>query len=469
MSKKFRTAVCLAAIVSVTGCATTSPMLQPSIVMAQRYDEPTSASAAAVAPDWWQRFGSPELQSLVDAALAGSPDLAMAMERVRQAEAQVAIAGASLFPTLDLGFGTSRKASGGDAGSRTTDASSTTLSVSYEVDVWGRNAAGVRGANDALRGSMYDRDAARLTLVSGVATGYFQLLSLRSRLALARDSLEIAERVQALVATRARNGVATQLDVERQDATVLAQRAALLPLERQERQTLAALAVLIGRTPQGFDVAAAEIDTLQVPVIDPGLPAELLVRRPDIASAEARLAGANADLGAARAALLPRIQLTGAAGVSSAALMTIVGGPGSAVSLALSVLQPIFDGGRLRGQVRVAESVERELVESYRKTILTALGEVESALVAASRVAQQETLQAEVLAKARNAQRLAEVRYREGADDLLTVLDAQRSLFDAQDRLAQLRLERLEAAIDLSKALGGGWHAGDADLAVAKS
>jgi outer membrane protein TolC len=153
MSKKFRTAVCLAAIVSVTGCATTSPMLQPSIVMAQRYDEPTSAGAAAVAPDWWQRFGSPELQSLVDAALAGSPDLAMAMERVRQAEAQVAIAGASLFPTLDLGFGTSRKASGGDAGSRTTDASSTTLSVSYEVDVWGRNAAGVRGANDALRGT----------------------------------------------------------------------------------------------------------------------------------------------------------------------------------------------------------------------------------------------------------------------------------------------------------------------------
>jgi NodT family efflux transporter outer membrane factor (OMF) lipoprotein len=404
----------------------------------------------------------------VDAALAGSPDLAMAMERVRQAEAQVGIAGASLFPTIDLGFGTSRKASGGDAGSRTSDASSTTLSVSYEVDLWGRNAAGVRGANEALRGSTYDRDAARLTLISGVAGGYFQLLSLRSRLALARDNLAIAERVQALVATRARNGVATQLDVERQDATVLAQRAALMPLEQQERQTLAALAVLIGRTPQGFDVASTGIADLQAPVIDPGLPAELLVRRPDIAAAESRLAGANADLTAARAALLPRIQLTGAAGVSSAALMTILGGPSTAISAALSLLQPIFDGGRLRGQVSVAQSVERELVESYRKVILTALGEVESALVAASRVAQQEALQAEVLARTQNALRLAEVRYREGADDLMTVLDAQRSLFDAQDRLAQIRLGRLQGSVDLFKALGGGWNAADANVVAGK-
>jgi len=226
--------------------------------------------------------------------------------------------------------------------------------------------------------------------------------------------------------------------------------------------------VLIGRTPQGFDIASSGTAELQVPLIDPGLPVELLVRRPDIASAESRLAGANADLAAARAALLPSIQLTGAAGVSSAALMTILGGPSTAVSLAMSVLQPIFDGGRLRGQVRVAESVERELVESYRKVILTALGEVESALVAASRVAQQETLQADVLAKARNALRLAEVRYREGADDLMTVLDAQRSLFDAQDRLAQVRLQRLQGAVDLFKALGGGWNAGDTNLVAAK-
>jgi NodT family efflux transporter outer membrane factor (OMF) lipoprotein len=457
MRSKFRLTVCAALVIALTGCATTSPLLQPKVTLAGAYDEAAPAESIAVAADWWRQFRSQELQDLVTAALAGSPDLAIAMERVRQAEAQVSIAGASLFPTLNLGFGTSRKTSDGDAGSHASNASNTTLSASYEVDLWGRNAAGVRGANDALRGTIYDRDAAQLTLIAGVATSYFQLLSLRSRLDLARDNLEIAGRVQTLVSVRARNGIASQLDVDRQDSTVLSQRAALMPLEQQERQTLAALAVLIGRTPQGFEIASAGIADLAIPSIDPGLPADLLLRRPDLASAEARLAGANADLTAARAALLPSIQLTGAAGVSSAALMTILGGPNSAISLALSVLQPIFDGGRLRSQVRIAESTERELVESYRKTILTALADVESALVAASRVAQQEVLQAEVQAKTQNALRLAEVRYREGADDLLTVLDAQRSLFDAQDRLAQVRLDRLQAAVSLFKALGGGW------------
>ena len=457
MNAKLKAAVSLALVVSIAGCATTSPMLQPAVQMAPSYNEAAPAGAVAVSPDWWRQFGSQELESLVKEALAGSPDLAIAMERVRQAEAQVSVAGASLFPTLNLGFNTSRRATGGDAGSHTNDASSTTLSASYELDLWGRNAAGVRGAKESLRGTIHDRDAAQLTLISGVASGYFQLLSLRGRLAIARENLAIAERVQTLVAARARNGVESQLDVDRQDATVLSQRAALMPLERQERQTLAALAVLVGRTPQGFDVTGNSVASLAVPAIDPGLPAQLLVRRPDLASAEARLAGANADLAAARAALLPSIQLTGAAGVSSAALMTVLGGPSSVASIALSLMQPIFDGGRLRGQVRVAESTERELVESYRKAILAALADVESALVAGSRVAQQEVLQAQVQAKAQNALRLAEVRYREGADDLMTVLDAQRSLFDAQDRLAQVRLDRLESAVSLFKALGGGW------------
>jgi len=212
--------------------------------------------------------------------------------------------------------------------------------------------------------------------------------------------------------------------------------------------------------PQGFDVKASGLADLQVPVVEPGLPAQLLTRRPDLASAEARLASANADLAAARAALLPSISLTGSAGTASTALLAIAGGPTSAISLGLSLLQPIFDGGRLRGQVSVAESQERELVESYRKAILVAFGEVEDALVAATRQAQQEALQSQAQAQAREALRLAEVRYREGADDLLTVLDAQRTLFSADDQLAQIRHDRLAAAVDLYKALGGGWRAG---------
>jgi NodT family efflux transporter outer membrane factor (OMF) lipoprotein len=408
-----------------------------------------------LAPDWWKGFDSAELQSLVDAALQASPDLAIAFERVRQAEAQVRIAGASLFPTIDAAH--SSRASRADPGGRS-ESSSLALSAAYELDLFGRNAAGVRGAQAALHATVFDRDAARLTLLAGVATAYFDVLSLRERVALARENLAIAERVLALVQVRARNGAVSPLDVARQEAAVLAQRAGLLGLEQQERQTLAALAVLVGRAPEGFELKGARLAPLSVPQASAGLPAELLVRRPDLASAEAQLASANADVAAARAALLPSIQLTGSAGLASGALLAVAHGPATAVALAASVLQPIFDGGRLKGQVAIAESRERELVETYRRAILAAFSDVEQALAAAGRLGEREALQAQVQARAREALRLAEVRYREGADDLLSVLDAQRTLFDADDQLAQVRRDRLQAAVSLFKALGGGWQ-----------
>ncbi|MGZ8203988.1 MAG: efflux transporter outer membrane subunit, partial [Burkholderiales bacterium] len=449
MNTKITKTMCLAVALALAGCGTTSPMLKPNVNAPAAWNEAVPANGAGVSATWWGAFGSEELQSLVGEALAGSPDLAIAMERVRQAEAQVRVAGASLFPSLNLGVGTSTRTTSDDRGSNTSNASSTALSVSYEVDLWGRNRSNVRAAQSSLQATAVDRDTARLTLIAGVATGYFEVLSLRSRLSVARENLAIAERVLELVSARARNGAALALDVSRQQATVLSQRAALMPLEQQERQTLAALAVLTGRLPQGFDVKASSFADLQVPAIDPGMPAELLARRPDLASAEARLAAANADVAAARAALLPSISLTGVAGTASNALLAVLGGPTSTISLAMSVLAPIFDGGRLRGQVSIAQSQERELVENYRKAILSAFEDVENALGAASRFAQQEALQTQVQAQAREALRLAEIRYREGVDDLLGVLDAQRTLFSAQDQLAQIRLNRLQSSVNL--------------------
>ena len=440
---------------SVAACATTSPIPAPQVEAPKAWNEAEVQAGARLSADWWQSFGSEELRELVSRALAGSPELAIAAERVRQAEAQARIAGASLFPALTAGFDSRAGRSEGT----TTKSSSASLSASYEVDLWGGNAAGRRGAEQSLRASGFDLETARLTLIAGVATAYFEVLSLRGRLEVARENLTIAQRVLNLVAARARNGAVSPLDVARQEAAVLTQRAALLPLEQQERQTLAALAILVGRLPEGFALQAPSLAPLAVPSISPGLPAELLVRRPDLSAAEAQLAAANADLSVARAALLPSIQLTGSAGVASGALLAVAGGPASALSLAASVLQPIFDGGQRRGQVALAESRERELVETYRKAILSAFADVETALAAASRLAQRETLQGQVQERSREALRLAEVRYREGADDLLSVLDAQRTLFDAQDQLAQTRLARLEAAVSLYKALGGGWQA----------
>lgn len=454
-----RTLVHLGIAALFSGCAATGPVPDAAPIMPLTYAGIFPDDAALPAAGWWAAFGSAELTTLIAAAEAANPDLAIAAERVRQAEAQVRTADASLFPALNLGMGSSRRETRPDGGEWTTgDASSATLSASYELDLWGRNAAGRDAAAAGLRASRFDQEAVRLTLVAGVANGYLQLLSLRGRLAIARESLAIAERVFKVVDSRVRNGAASALDRARQQAAVLSQRAGLLPLEVQERQLLFALAILLGREPQGFDTSAASLAGLTVPRVAAGLPAQLLLRRPDLARAEAQLAAANANVAAARAALLPSISLTGSAGLASNVLLNVLSAPTATLALGASLLQSIFDGGRLGAQVDVAESRRRELMEAYRKAVHAALADVEGALAAAGRLAPQEALQEQVVEQARVALWLAEVRYREGADDLLSLLDAQRTLFQAEDQRAAIRLARLQAAVSLYKALGGSWQ-----------
>lgn len=426
--------------------------------MPSAWTEAGAADAVALTREWWRGFGSAELSELIEAALRASPDMAIAAERVVQAEAHARIAGASLFPALNFSAGTGRRETRPQGGSWSGENSaSAAFSASYEIDLWGQLAAGRRSAESSLLASRYDQETVRLTLVAGVASGYFQLLSLRGRLAIARENLEIAERVFKVVDARARNGAASEFDLARQRAAVLGLRASFPALDLQERQTLYALAILAGRQPEGFEAAGPAVSTLAVPRVAAGLPSDLLARRPDLASAEAQLAAAHANVAAARAALLPGISLTGSAGLASSVLVNFLNAPTATLALGASLLLPIFDGGRLRGQVDASASRERELVESYRKSILAALADAEGALASVGRTADQEALQAQVVEQARIALRLAEIRYREGVDDLLTVLDAQRTLFQAEDQLAQVRLSRLQASIGLFKALGGGW------------
>ncbi|MGB8436713.1 MAG: efflux transporter outer membrane subunit [Burkholderiales bacterium] len=451
---------CLITTILLAGCATTSAPPQPAVTVPDAWrdaTQTTQATQATVPLDWWRAFNSAELADLIAAALAGSPDLAVASERVKQAEAQVRVSGASLFPTLDLGVASVRRDTHSDQGPAiNVDTTNAVLNASYEIDLWGRLSSGVRSAESSLRASRYDLETARLTLVSGVATAYFDLLSLRDRLALARANVATAERVLAVVESRVRNGAATPLDLVRQRAATVSQRATIPPLELQERQTLSALAILIGRTPAGFDVAGTSVVALAIPEIAPGLPASLLIRRPDIAAAEAQLLAANANLAVARAELLPSVTLSGSVGLASGALFAF-GNPATIVTAAAALAQPIFDGERRKAEVEGAESRERELVETYRRAILAAFADVENALVAISRNAQQEALQVEYRSEARESLRLAEVRYRAGADDLLVVLDAQRTLFQAEDQLAQSRRSRLQASVSTYRALGGGW------------
>lgn len=444
----------------LAGCAITEPASRPDYALPGNWSE-AADPAAAIDARWWQAFDADALDALIEHARRNNPGLAIATERVIQAEQQLRTAGAARLPGVNLGASTSERRSRPDGGSTSTaEASSATLSVAWEIDLWGRLAAGVDAASAGLAASRFDLAGVRLSLDANVASTWFQTLALAERLAIARRNLAIAERLLALVEVRYRNGAVSALDLSRQRTTVLSQQSAITPLEVQLRQTRSALALLAGEFPQGFDSPSGALDALQVPAVAAGLPSGLLTRRPDIAAAEARLAAADANVAAARAALLPGVQLTGSGGLASAALLSLAD-PTRSTALAAALTQTLFDGGRLRAQVESARSRQRELVETYRQSVLTALKEVEDALGNAARARAQEATQRAIRDEAARTLRLSELRYREGADDLAAVLDAQRTLFQAQDQLAQLRLARLTAATDLYKALGGGWTPGD--------
>jgi len=444
----------LLASIALGGCAVRGEATRVDMALPQAWSEPVTAGALPQAA-WWHGFGSEELDGLIAIALADSPDLAVAAARIRQAEAAVNSAGASLFPSLNLSANAGSRRSDAPGGAASaSESTGLSLGISYEVDLWGRIDAGVRAAHASLQGTRHDFDAARLTLAGGVATGYFQLLATRARLAIARDNLAIAERLMRIVDVRYRNGAASALDVSRQRATVLTQRAALQPLEVLERQTLSALAVLVGRVPQGFAVEEGELQRIAIPEIAPGLPSAVLARRPDLARAEAQLRAADANVEAARAALFPSLQLSASGGLASDALLSLAS-PTRSLGLTASLAQTVFDGGRLRSQVAASEAQRIQLLETYRKAILTALKEVEDALSNVARYRGQEEAQSAIRDEAQRSLKLAELRYREGASDVAAVLDAQRTLYAAQDQLAQLRLARLTGAVDMIKALGG--------------
>ncbi|MGE0719164.1 MAG: efflux transporter outer membrane subunit [Alphaproteobacteria bacterium] len=422
---------------------------------------PAPAEGVPPPPDWWHAFGSAELDRLSEAAQAGNLDIAAAVARIEQADAQVRAAGAPLLPALDLSINAARSRQGGGV---VANRIGLTLSASYEIDFWGKNRAGQRAAEWTAAATRYDRETVALTVAAGVANAYLQLLAAQDRMKTAEANLGIAQR--GLDAIRARNsvGTATALDVAQQESVVLQQRAAVPPLRQQIRQNGNALAILTGRPPADLDVAGGSLYALAVPAVAAGLPSELLVRRPDIRRSEAALRAAEADVVVARAALFPSISLTASGGYQSTALASLFGPGAAAWSVGAGLLQPLFDGGRLEAQLAQQRARFGELLQSYRQTVIGAFRDVEDALVAIQETAQQERLQEAVVATARRAFDISTARLREGTIDLLTLLNTQQTLFQAQDQLTQLRLARLQAAVGLYQALGGGWN--DAGVAV---
>ncbi|WP_220812686.1 efflux transporter outer membrane subunit [Pseudomonas paralcaligenes] len=415
------------------------------------------APLAGEAPnqDWWRGFASAELDALIEQALAGNHDLAAAAARLRQAEASARAAGAPLLPRLDGTLGANREGRlGGDAETVGTRYSGG-LAASYEVDLWGRLAADHDAALAELAASRFDRDALRLTLTASVADAWLRQIALGERLRLAGLNLANAERVLATVEARQAAGAATPLELAQQRGLVAEQRRIREELRQQVDDVRSQLAVLLGQG-EPAEQARSALASLDVPTLDGGLPSELLLRRPDLARAEARLSAADADLRAARAALLPRLNLSAGASGSANRLSRLFADP--VYSLAAALAAPIFDGGALAAERDRSAARREELLADYRKSIVEAFADVQVALNAGAGVDAQWQAQQEVQAQAERALRLAEQRYRAGADDLLNLLDAQRTLYAAEDQSAQLRLARLQTGVALARALGGGWR-----------
>lgn len=448
----------------LSGCAqgdygsATSPVAPPAAW--QQADKASSASPWPAA-DWWGGFGSAELVSLLADARTANPDLAAAAARLLQANARARAAGADLLPSVGASAGISRQetdASGAGGRSGRTSAS-VGLSASYELDFWGANRAAADSAAISAAISRLDQETVALTVTSTVANTYFQVLSLRDRIRSAEENLVLAERVMAVVDARYRNGAATALEVAQQRTALTSQQAALPALRQQELAAANALAVLLGRTTGDLSVGATGLGGLGLPATGVGVPADLLERRPDLKSAARQLEAAGADIVAARAALYPAATLNLSGNLTGGGLSSLVNAPTAVANAGLSLAQSLFDGGRRSAQVDIAQARRVELVETYRKAILTGFSDVETALAAARNAERQRVLQEEAVRLAGELFRLAETRYREGATDLLTLLDAQRSLLSAQDQLTQVRLSELQAAVSLYRALGGGWSA----------
>lgn len=466
-SRRLSLATIAAITILLGGCSLVPAYQRPQVDLAPRWNNYQSSPLGATVPvqsGWWRSFGDPALSALEDRALRDSPTLAQAQARIEQARGAAQSAGAPLYPTVTLngtldrvhnGSGTAAKVGSGSS----SNTQSLFAQAGYELDFWGKNRAAGDAAQALAQASVYDTDTVALTLTASVADTYFQLLSLRERLRLAHGIADDAQRLLSLVQSQADLGVASSLQVEQQRSAAATFAAALPPLQQQLEQNSHLLAVLVGATPEQFTLADSGMQAVAVPQPQAGLPASILQRRPDIGAAEARLQGANLDIGVARAAFYPDLTLTANAGVSSAALGQLLS-VNPILDIGAALAQTLFDGGQRQGQLTVSRGRATELAAAYRATVLGALQEVEDGLSAAVRQRELEAAAQEAASSAERASTLAEAQYRLGSSDFLNVLTAQRTRSQAQDALLQARLGRLQAAVGLFRTLGGGFDAG---------
>lgn len=450
---------------SSAGCLLTQDIPDPALDMPKRYKAASGADMAAPPTlDWWRGFGSRELTQLMEEAQSVNLDIAASVARFRQADALARQAGAALLPTLS--------ATGQETYSRTSGSSSSgltnggrevvnyqaSLAASYQLDFFGQNRDALQAAEETAVANRFDRDVTQLTTLATVANAYFQVLAAQDRIRTAERNIASATRVLEAIRERQKAGTGNDLDVAQQESVLANQKAAVPPLRQTLDQNVNALAVLVSRSPEGIRIAGGSLDQIRTPRVTPGLPSELLTQRPDIRRQEAQLASATANVGSARAQFFPSIQLTGNGGYQSAALVSLFQPHAAFFSLAGSLTQPIFDGGRILGNFENAKARQDELLQTYRKTVIQSFTDVNNALFSIKQTTIRLQLQRDVVAASRRAFQLSEQQLRAGTADIVTVLNTQLTLFQAEDALWQAQLARLQAFVSLYQALGGGWE-----------
>ena len=437
------------------------PIVQPPTAYRDLSENPQLQAQAASYADlpWWQVFQDPQLQELIRTALKQNYDLQLATERINAARAQVAVTRSSLFPQVQ-GNG---NFAGGKEGNFQTNFNFLTLTAdaAFQLDLFGK----LRRATEASRAQLLATEDARqtviLTLVSDIASDYFALLQLDLQLQITRETVKTQQDSVKLTTFRVEHGVATKLDVLQAQQVLDSANATIPDLERQIAQEENAISILLGNYPQAVPRGRPLVDQPLPPDVPPGLPSALIERRPDIREAEQNLVAANAEVGVAKAEFFPQIALTGSGGGSfgrSSAFSGLMSSQLGIWAYGVQVTQPLFTGGALTGNLKLAKSQHEQALISYRQAIQRAFGDVSDALIGYEKFHQVRVRQEDTVADLQESVRLSNMRYKGGTTTYLEVLDGQRSLFSAELTLAEARGTEYQSLVQLYRALGGGWQ-----------
>lgn len=450
----------------ISGCSMSPDYQRPAVELPQTWQAAPAQGQNMPADRWWTLYQDGTLNLLVDEALIYNQDLALATARLDEARALARIADAQLVPAVDAAFQRDRTRRSDSTATRFPGALENNnyraqVNVSYEIDLWGKLRESAKAAQSELLATTAARETVRIALTAGVVQSYYALISLDAQVDATRRSLTLRQNDLKLQRVRADAGIINDFSLRQLEAEVAAAQAQLPALESRRTSEELALGVLLGRSPRALlqdnVLRNAGNAAPAVPVIPADLPSALLLRRPDIVTAEQQLIAANARIGAARASLFPSIGLSGYLGSESAALSNLFSGPAGIWQLGFGLAQPIFQGGRLFGEIEAVEARQRQALAQYQKTLQTAFRETHDALVGQVRAREAFDAENARVVALTEALRLARIRFVNGLTSQLEVLDAERNLLNAElNRADALRAQR-SAVANVVKALGGGW------------